>query len=375
MKILVINWQDIKNPSGGGAEVHMHEIFKRVAALGHDVTIFSCCFEGAPVEEMVDGIRIIRQGSRALFNYIVPYYYYKLFKKQRFDVVVDDINKIPFYTPLYVKEPLIGISHHFFGNSIFKEAGAIAGSYVYLSEWLVNFVYKGIPFAVVSQSTLDEFLERGFKRENFIIVPNAINAPQFPFSVNKTPGEFNVAYFGRLKKYKSPDHLLRAFAKARLRIPPAKLWIMGRGDFTEGLKRLAVELGIDDATTFFGFVSEEEKVSLLARAHCMVNTSMKEGWGITNIEANACGTPVISSNVPGLRDSVSEGVSGELYEYGDIDELGERIYQMYIDKSKFETLCRGSISWAKSFSWDKSAELMLFAMEEAVKRKLNPRKQ
>lgn len=120
MKILVINWQDIRNPFGGGAEVHMHEIFKRITAMGHDVTIFACSHPELASSEIVDGIKIIRKGSRNLFNFIVPWEYKRCLSKQNYDIIIDDINKIPFFTPLFVKEPLLAISHHFFRRKYFQ---------------------------------------------------------------------------------------------------------------------------------------------------------------------------------------------------------------------------------------------------------------
>ena len=369
MKILVINWQDIKNPNGGGAEVHMHEIFKRIAAKGHEVTIFCCEFEGCEKEENVDGIRIIRKGSRSTFNFHVPLMYRKRFRRENYNIIIDDINKIPFYTPLYVKEPLLAISHHFFGKSIYRETNFIAGTYVFLSEFLVNFIYKKTPLAVVSQSTLDEFIERGFDPDKFSIVPNAIEQEQFPMEVREKNEYPTVSYFGRLKKYKSVDHLLKAFALLSKEIPEAQLHILGKGDFMDFLKELADKLGIAGKTTFFGFVSEEDKVKLLSRSHVMVNTSMKEGWGITNIEANACGTPVISADSPGLRDSVKKGLSGDLYEYGNVHELTDILLSLLRSRDKLEKLSRGAVEWASEFSWDKSAELMLEKIEEVVSKK------
>jgi len=358
MKILILNWQDIKNPFGGGAEVHMHEIFKRLANMGHDITLFCCEFENAKKNEIIDGIKVIRRGKRDFFNFLVPYYYFKYFKKQNFDIIIDDINKIPFYCPLFVKEPLLAISHHFFGKSIYHEAGFITGTYVYLAEKLVNLIYKKTKFIVVSQSTLDEFIQRGFDKNNFSIVFNAITQENFPMAVGQKNRIPTVSYFGRLKKYKSVDHLFKAFALVIQKIGNAELHILGRGDFMPQLKELAVELNISDKTKFFGFVSEEEKVSLLSQSHCVVNTSMKEGWGITNIEANACGTPVISANVPGLKDSVKDGSSGLLYEYGNIDELSKKILAVFTDKELSTKLCNGSVEWARTFSWDLSAKKM-----------------
>lgn len=371
MKILVINWQCIKNPYGGGAEVHFHEIFSRIASKGHTVVLLACKFEGASEYEVIDGIEIYRKGSRSLFNFYVPKHVKQLDKKYNFDIIIDDINKIPFYTPLYVKKPILAISHHFFGRSIFREASVPAGLYVVAGEYCMRFVYKRTPFSVVSQSTLDEFTKMGYDKRYFTIIYNAIDHNRFPFSIGEKEKEPTVSYFGRLKKYKSVDHLLRAFAIVKKKHPQAKLHILGRGDFRGKLENLAKQLGIDKDTIFFGFVSEEEKVRLLSRAWCVVNTSMKEGWGITNLEANAAGTPVISANSPGLRDSVSVGKSGLLYEYGNIEELAEKIEMIFSDAELRKTLSAGAIDWAKQFSWDKSADEMIILIEKVIRGEFN----
>ncbi len=373
MKILVLNWQDIKNPFGGGAEVHLHEIFKRIAAKGHSVTQYSCRIDGEPDNEIIDGINIIRNGNRNTFNFTVKQMYFKKFSKENYDIIIDDINKIPFYTPRYIKEPLLAISHHFFGKSIFYEADFISGSYVFFSEWLMNFVYKNTPFVVVSQSTLDEFIRKGFDKTKFRIIYNAIEHNEFPMKVTKKHDFPIVSYFGRLKKYKSVDHLFKAFALVSKEFPDAKLHILGRGDFRPTLEQLAKELNIQDKTTFFGFVSEEDKKKLLSESYCMVNTSLKEGWGITNIEANACGTPVISSDVPGLRDSVSNGHSGLLYEYGNIEQLADIIKKVISDNTYRELLSNGAVEWANKFSWDESAEKMLEICNEVIANYKNNR--
>lgn len=367
MKILVLNWQDWLNPLSGGAEVHLHEIFKRIAArANNEVTLFCSRHEGAPADEVIDNIQIIRRGGRNNFNFVVPWHYLTKFRKDDFDIVIDDINKVPFYTPLYVKKPLLAVSHHFFGKSIFRQAGKIAGNYVYYSEKFVDKIYKNTPFAVVSKSTLDEFNERGFDTSNFAMVSNAIEQDEFPMRIGKKYPEPSVAYFGRLKKYKSVDHLVKAFAKVKKKIPHAKLHIMGRGDFMEELKLLCRHLGIEEDTTFWGYVTERQKIEILSKVHCVVNTSMKEGWGITNIEANACGTPVISADSPGLRDSVKNGVSGLLYKYGDIEDLSEVIYLLLSENELNKKLSEGALEWASSFSWDKSAEIMLEKCEEVI---------
>ncbi len=368
LNILIVNWQCIKNPFGGGAEVHMHEIFSRIVKMGHSVTLFCCKFKNCRDEEVIDGIKIIRRGSRNLFNYVVKKNYKSLIKKNDYDIVIDDINKIPFYMPRYVQKPLLAISHHFFGDSIFREAGITQGLYVNIAEKLVDVFYKKTPFAVVSQSTLDEFMDRGFDKKYFDIVPNAIHQDDFPMKVCKKFDELSVTYFGRLKKYKSVDHLVKAFAKISNKFPNAKLHIIGKGDYRPQLEILCTKLDIFDRVIFHGFVSNEEKVELLKQSQIVVNTSMKEGWGITNIESNACGTPTISANVPGLRDSVKDGESGLLYEYGNIDELARKIDTVLSDEELLGKLSEGAVAWAKEFSWDKSADMMLEVIEKTINR-------
>ncbi|MDR0926856.1 MAG: glycosyltransferase family 4 protein [Ignavibacteria bacterium] len=366
MNILAMNWQCTKNPLSGGAEVHFQEIFKRIVAMGHSVTLLACTFEGCKSEEIVDGIKIIRKGGRSLFNYTVRTLYKSVAYKEHFDIVIDDINKVPFYSPLFVKEPLLAISHHFFGANIFHETNFFAGSYVYFSEALIKYVYKNTPFAVVSQSTLDEFISMGFNPKNFTIIYNAFDKNNFPLKVSEKPAYPVISYFGRLKKYKSVDHLFYAFANVTKKYPNAELKIIGKGDFRDFLEKLAKELGIEKNVRFLGFVSEEAKSVELSTSYCVVNTSIKEGWGITNLEANACGTLVISSDVPGLRDSVKNGVSGLLYKYGDIDDLTDAMLQVIDNIELRNKLSLGGLEWANSFSWDKSAAAMLEKCEEVI---------
>lgn len=359
MKILIINWQDIKNKFAGGAEVHLFEIFKRIAKKGHKVTLLCCKTKDLSHREIIDGIEVIRIGNRPFFNWFVPYYYLRFLKNQNFDIVIDDINKIPFFTPIYVDKPILCISHHFFGTSIFKQVNLVSGLYVYLSEKLMDLVYKNQKFAVVSESTLQEFLDRGYPRKNFAVIHNALDFAKFPFKMGIKNKQPTITYFGRLKRYKSIDHLLYAFQIVKKQIPDAQIYIIGRGDYEQKLKVIAQKLGIFDSVVFWGYVDEKTKIELLSKSHCVVNTSIKEGWGITNLESNACGTLVISANVPGLRDSVKEGVSGLLYEYGNIADLASKILLVLKDKELFEQLSLGAIEWAKNFSWDKSAERMM----------------
>ncbi len=367
-RILAINWQDITHPMGGGAEVHFHEIFKRVAAKGHEVTLLCCKYDGAADEETLDGIRIIRRGSRNRFNFHIKPAYTELAKEKQYDIVIDDINKIPFFTPLFVREPLLAIVHHFFGKSIFLEAPWLQAQYVYQTERRVPTVYQNTPFAVVSESTRRELRELGVK-SSIELLPNSVDMDQFSVLPNEKSKIPLIGYFGRMKKYKSADHVLLALPRIRERIPNVRLLMIGGGDYLETLQEEAADLGIEDAVEFTGRVSHEDKVKLLNRLWLAVNPSPKEGWGLTVIEANACGVPVVAANSPGLRDSVRDGETGLLYPYGNIAALANSVVSLLQNTEQRKALAQNARHWAASWSWDDSARRAVEIIEKVVDSK------
>ena len=366
MKILVLNWQDIRNPLGGGAEVHLHEIFKRLVARGHEVTLLCSRFRGAPREELIDGIRVVRRGSRNTFNVHVPLQYLFRFRRDRYDVVVDDLNKIPFFTPLFVRRPLVGIIHHLFGKTIFSEVSFVPAIYVALNELLAMPVYKRIPIAVVSESTKKEMLSHGYREDNLFLVHNSVDHLLYGVREVQKPALPVIGYLGRLKKYKSIEDLLFAFSIVLREFPQPRLLIIGEGDARENLEHIVRNLDIGGKVDFLGYVSHNEKVRYLSQMKFMVNTSAKEGWGLTVMEANACGVPVIASDVPGLRDSVIHEKTGLLYEYGNVEELAEKMALLLRDDTLCARLSTGAVQWARSFDWERSADAMLELLNHAV---------
>ncbi len=364
MRILVINWQDLRNPLAGGAEVHLHEVFSRIASRGHEVTLLCSRFEGSAGEETVDGMRVIRHGSRSLFNYSVPARY-RRFGPGTFDIVVEDLNKIPFFTPLFVREPLVGIGHHLFRSSIYREASPAAATYVFAMEWLALRLYarRRMPFLVNSPSTLEDFAEGGFSRDSLSIAYLAVNHDLFrPTGVPMSPTPL-IGCFGRLKRYKSIDVLLRALPPVLAKIPALRVVIVGEGDDRPRLEQITRELGLQTVVRFTGFVSDEAKVQLLQQMWWKVATSVKEGWGLTVTEANACGTPVIASDVPGLRDAVRSGETGVLVPYGDSTALAAKLLELLANPRERERMSGNALAYASTFTWDNAADTTLRVLE------------
>ena len=366
MKILVFNWQDRLHPQAGGAEAHLHAIFSRLVARGHEVHLVTCGFDGAADSEILDGMHVYRIGTRSTYNLHVPLWWSRNGKGLGVDVVVDDINKIPLMTPLFIKKPIVALVHHLFGSSIFQEASLPAALYVNLAERCLPFVYRSTPMAVVSESTRHECLASGLDASLLSIVYNGIDAGEYPMLVSEKAPYPVITYFGRLKAYKSVDQVIRAFAGLRQHEQAARLWIIGKGDDEQRLRDIAIQLGVSEAIDFHGFVDQSTKNRLLSQSWIVVNSSIKEGWGITNIESNACGTPVVSADSPGLRDSVKIDVSGKLYPYGDIRALQETLQQLITDQDELHRLSQGAVDWASQFSWDQSTAEMESLLKKCI---------
>jgi glycosyltransferase involved in cell wall biosynthesis len=160
-----------------------------------------------------------------------------------------------------------------------------------------------------------------------------------------------------LKRYKRVDLILRALARLREGGVRARLIIAGQGDAAPALRRLRDELGLADLVEMPGFVTEEVKRQYFRGAWVHLLTSPKEGWGITNLEAAACGTPTIASDSPGLRDSVVDGETGFLVPHGDLDALTERIRQLLEGPVLRARLGEQARNFAEKFSWDRAADL------------------
>jgi glycosyltransferase involved in cell wall biosynthesis len=336
--------------------VHLQENLKRLARQGFDITLLCSNFPGGQPEIQWEGIRIIRRGGRFDFNWRAPFLIRRLLKAELFDIVIEDINKIPFYSPLYHRLPVLAIVPHMFATTVFHEINFILATYIYLFEHPVKWAYRQVPFCVISDSTRQDLVDRGFSRDQVTVLHCGIDTERYNYDLSVPKSEVPlVLYVGRLKKYKSVQHLIEAFARLRVKLPNTRLAIVGEGDYRPQLQAQAARLGVGESVTFTGFIPHEEKLSYLRRAHVAVYPSLKEGWGLTNIEANACGTPAVASDVPGLRDSVRHDVTGRLYPFGNIECLTQDLYEILTNEPLQKRYAEGAREWARSFDWDEAA--------------------
>jgi glycosyltransferase involved in cell wall biosynthesis len=370
-KILHVEYRDYVHPEAGGAEVVLREVYQRLSRQGHQVDYLTSLYPGASAEEMMDGARMLRTGNKWNFNWAAPAYYKKHLEKNNYDIIIEGIDKIPFFFPLYTKTPVLPLVPHLFGTTAFEEAPFPAAAYVWLMEQFIPYVYRKCPYYLTySLSTRDDLIKRGIPGDIIHVAYIALNHDLFkPAIDNTTRHPHSLAYVGRIKRYKFIDHGIQVVARLKKEYPDIIYHIVGRGDNLEALKKMAADLKVEENVKFWGFVDEETKVKILQESQIVLYNSVKEGWGLTAIEANACGTPVIASNSPGLREAVSDGKTGFLIEHGNLDQLETRIRQIFDSKEEQLRLQQGSLEWANSFNWDKTAAKFLEFIEKTLEAK------
>lgn len=359
MRILIFNWRDTKNPSGGGAEVFTHEIAKRWVIRGHKVTLFTAAFPNGECEEMVDGVKIIRNGGKYSV-YQMARNYYKKHAKGNYDIIIDEINTRPFLTPKFANnsEKIFAFIPQLAREFWFYEMPFPVnwvGHYWLEPRWLKNYI--NIPTITISESTKQDLLKIGFKHVE--IVPVGLNTK--PLSCVPEKEDLPTLIFvGRMGHAKCPDHILEAFTYIKREIPSVRLWMVGDGAMKKKLEALKM---VD--VTFFGYVENTKKHNLMSRAHAILVPGLREGWGLVATEANAKGTPAVGYNIHGLRDSIRNNDTGLLCEPTP-KAMSEKAIKLLRDATLRKRLSENALSWSGKFDWNKSADEFLKVLDAGI---------
>lgn len=366
-RVLILNERDPGHPKAGGAEVHVAEIFGRLAPRGYEVTHVTSSFPGCAERETLRGMQLRRVGP-------LPFYYLRAAatcaretRRGAVDVVVDCLNKLPFLSPLYAHAPVLALCHHLFGEAAFLQVPWPVAATVWSVERLIPRVYRRARFVAISESTRNDLVRRGIPSDRIEVHHPGIRPPEVRPAPLADRGH-QIVYVGRLEPYKHVELAIRALACLRERFPQARLVVIGEGSDRARLERLCGELGVGSAVCFAGFVSETEKDRLLAASRVCVCPSAKEGWGLTVIESNALGTPNVASDAPGLRDSVRDGETGFLAPVGDAKAFAARIGELLGDDALAARMSDAALAWSRGFRWESAADRMAAALEASLAR-------
>jgi len=367
VNILLVNWLDLENPQAGGAELHLFEIFGRLAGRGHRIRLVASGWPGADPKARIQDIEISRSGSRTTFTLTGRGAIRRALAEERPDIVVEDVNKLPLYSAGLTDVPSYVIIPHLFGTTAFEEVPWWQALIVWAAELPVPRAYRRSAFHAISESTRDDLVARGVAESQVRVIHPGVDSVTF----SPRPGLDRTAhpsflYVGRLKRYKGVGTAIEALAIARRTRGDATLDVAGTGDDRHRLEALAARLGVSNAVRFLGYVTDEHKLRLLRTSWANVFPSVKEGWGLTVVEAAACGTPSLTSNSPGLRDSVRDGVTGYLVPHGDVDALARRMLELAERPALVDSLGKNARAFAESLTWDAAASATEAHLAEVI---------
>ena len=352
-RVLVLNWRDLWHPEGGGSELYVTEVARRLRAAGTDVTVFSARYPGAPAAETRDGIRYRRRGGHlTVYLWAALLLFCRRFG--RLDAVLEVQNGMPFLARLFTRARVVVLVHH-----VHREQWSILRPTLARFGWFMESkvavrVNQGTPYVAVSEVTRSELVALGVRAQDITIAWNGQPAPPSfePLAPATAP---RVVVLSRLVPHKRVEHALEAVAALRDELPGLHLHVMGSGWWSEHLLERRRELGLDDVVTFLGHVTDLEKFQELSTAWVHVLPSVKEGWGLSIVEAAQMGVPSVAyAEAGGVRESILDGVTGLLAT--DQDDLVDKLRLLLVDAELRADLGTKARIRAGQFSWDTTAD-------------------
>lgn len=301
MRVLVLNWRDPAHPRAGGAEVYTDRVVAPWVAAGDSVTWLTSQPGGLPDREIrADGVEIIRGGGTVGVYAAAWWWWCREGRQRGFDLIIDEINTIPFGAPLYPgRPPVMALIHQTAQEVWHAELGTALGSAGARLEPHLLRAYRQIPTVTVSASSKASLERLGLQRVT--VLPQGTDPLAPPGTLPDTHGRPTLIWCGRLANNKQPLHAIEAARLLAETTPGAQLWMLG-----DGPRRAQVEAAAASAgnTTVFGHVPLHHRNALMAAADLLIATSVREGWGLTVSEAAELGTPAVGYRVPGLVDSI-----------------------------------------------------------------------
>jgi len=370
-RVVVLSHRDIKHSEGGGATLYVHEIFKRLTTK-YDVTIVSTARKGLPTRDRIDGLTIVRIPFPRLSRFTLPMSLLTRLTGHA-DIVVDNGDiAIPWFTPAYVHKPLVSIIYQIVGNIFGYELPSPFSNLAQKAEPWIYKAYKHTKIVACSPSTKDDLVKFGISRENVsVILPGIDESLRNHEPSGVKFSNPTIVCIGRFKRYKGLHFAVRAMSYIVARIPTANLVIVGSGDDSEIRSEIS-KAGLESNVNLIKrspHIWNQEKIALLSNAHIALVPSVREGYGIVVIEANACGTVAVGWNVPGLQDSIHDGETGVLVPFGNVELLGEQLSILLEDHGRRIMMADLAKKWSRTHSWDRAAGEFDNVMESVISKR------
>jgi glycosyltransferase involved in cell wall biosynthesis len=348
-------------PKAGGVETYVRETGKRIAKKGYEITVLSPRYGDEPKEENVDGLKVKR--SRRFFSLsnmnFFPGVFFRI-RKEEFDLMhlhhPDPVGNISGWFWAKRKNKPYVVTYHadISRKDLLRKIAAPIYENLFLKRILreAEFVTTTTPIypkisCVLSKMKLETVtVPCGYDSSRFI--------PKNPQTLKKKLGlekKKVILYLGRLNYYKGLPYLIEAYRQIRQKMPDTALVIAGSGPEEKKLKELSRGLGI----IFTGRVPDKEMAEYysLAEVYVLPSVYEAEGFGISLLEAMACGVPVVTTNLSGMPYVVNFGKAGLLCEPRDSKELAQKILILMENKGERATVLKNAKGWVSNFTWDR----------------------
>lgn len=224
----------------------------------------------------------------------------------------------------------------------------------------------GIPTIIIATSeyyaSLSHYLKKYF--DKLEIVSPGVDINRFHMLEYSYKKGNTILFVGRLDKesqHKGLNYLLDALKIVLNMLPELKLIVVGNGNYINHYKKLVLSIGLMDSVIFTGFLEDGELSSYYNKSDVLVLPSynMAEGFGMVLIEAQACGTPVIGTNVGGIPYAINDGETGLIVPHSDPQSIANAILKILVNENiKKEMGMKGYERVRKEFTWKNSAGKM-----------------
>ena len=335
------------------------------AEKGCEVVVVAAAVRGQPRREEVDGYTIVRQGGR--FTVYPWALLWLALHRNQIDGVIDSQNGIPFFSPLVLKRrtPVLMLLHHIHQEQFglyFSPTMARVGRW--LERYGSRFAYRDRTIVAVSPSTRARARRTLGLKGDIVVVPPGTDAEVSDLALRRRSGHESIVCVGRLVIHKSIASIIEAIPLLLPKFPNIEVHLVGDGPERPSIEALVETLGLAEHVVIHGSVSASERDRILLTGWLAVNASEGEGWGLSVVEANALGVPVLAYRRPGLRDSIRNGETGWLIEEDqDLASAISNALEQMRDEETAILWSAKSKQWASRFTWPKMAHQMLTLME------------
>lgn len=363
MRFLMLNWRDPKNPLAGGAERVTQAYLAALARRGHEVFWFANSFPNCLREETIDGIRVVRGGGMGT-SVLKAIQWYRT--QPPFDLVMDQHHGIPWYSPWWCRTRSVSYIHEVLGpiwSAFYPWPLSTVGRW---QERWTQWFYRKVPFWTACLSTRDCLQAHGVRAIQ--IIPYGVHTQALPALPDKPLNQpLRLAVVSRLAPNKRIDHAVRTVNCLKLRNIPSHLTIVGAGEVEGDLRRLIAELRLADQVTLTGPLSEADKDARLMEAHFLLHTSLREGWGLNVIEANAMGTPAVVYPVAGLVESTLHEQTGIIARAETPEALADALAGVLAKPDNYARYRVNAWERAKTLHWDQVLPLACDWLEKQAR--------